>query len=414
MSLNADSLPSAVSRKTVVAVVAATTAAQVAAVMGSSAFPVIAPELAVKLGVEPSLVGYQISLIYGTAMAGSPFMGNLVPRWGACRAMQVGLVTAVLGLLLAMTAGFAAIIAGSILLGLSLSVMQPASAHLLFRFSPTENRNLIFSIKQTGIPLGWALMGAIAPAVTVALGWRWALGVVVIASLATAAAIQLPRAAWDDDRGASAGARRGLLAGLRLVWRYPALRWLSLMSFCFAFVQLCFATFGVTMLVEDIGYSLVAAGFLLSLVFAAGVTARILWGWVADLVGDSLLVLVALGLVMVLCCILLTSISSAWPGWALMVLFVVFGATGVSWNGIFIAEAARLAPQGQVSPAVGGAMVWNFGGVLAGPALFALTYKLVGSYTGTFWLLVLVGAAGCAFLAAAFAMTRPARATASG
>ena len=407
--MSGEPLSSAVSRSTVIAAVAATTAAQVAAVMASSSFPVIAPALAVNLGVEPSLVGYQVSLIYGTAMAGSPFMGNLVPRWGACRAMQIGLIATVLGLLLAMTASFPALVAGSILLGLSLSVMQPASAHLLFRLSPPENRNLIFSIKQTGIPLGWALMGAIAPAVTIALGWRWALGVVVMVSLATAAAIQPPRAAWDDDRGTPAGDRRGLLAGVRLVWRYPALRWLSLMSFCFAFVQLCFATFGVTMLVDEIGYSLVAAGFLLSLVFAAGVTARILWGWVADWAGDSLLVLVALGLVMVICCTLLTFISGAWPGWALMLLFVVFGATGIAWNGIFIAEAARLAPPGQVSPAVGGAMVWNFGGVLVGPALFALTYKLVGSYTGTFWLLVLMGAAGCTFLAAAVAITRPAR-----
>lgn len=387
----------------------ATTAAQIAAVMASSGFPVIAPALAAKLGVEPSLVGYQISLIYGTAMAGSPFMGNLVPRWGACRAMQAGLLATVLGLMLAMTASFPALIMGSILMGLSLSVMQPASAHLLFRFSPPDNRNLIFSIKQTGIPLGWALMGAIAPAVTVALGWRWALGVVVIVSLATAAAIQPPRARWDDDRGGPAGERRGLLAGLQLVWRHPPLRWLSLMSFCFAFVQLCFATFGVTMLVEEAGYSLVAAGFLLSLVFVAGVTGRIIWGWLADLAGNSLGVLMALGIVLVICCSILTLVSGAWPGWALVLLFVVFGATGVAWNGIFIAESARLAPQGQVSPAVGGAMVWNFGGVLVGPASFALIYRLVGTYTGTFWLLVLAGAGGCLFLAAAIASTRAAR-----
>jgi nitrate/nitrite transporter NarK len=187
------------------------------------------------------------------------------------------------------------------------------------------------------------------------------------------------------------------------------LRWLSIMSFCFSFVQLCFATFGVTLLVEEVGYSLVAAGFLLALVFAAGVTARIVWGWIADLVGDSLLVLAAISAAMVVCCIVLTFVSSSWPGWALMLLFVVFGATGVAWNGIFIAEAARLAPQGQVSPAVGGAMVWNFGGVLFGPALFASCYKLIGSYTGTFWLLVLVSASGCAFLGAAIALTRPAR-----
>lgn len=412
--MNVQSVPAPISLSTIIAVVAATVAAQVAAVMASSAFPVIAPELAAKLGVEPSLVGYQISLIYGTAMAGSPFMGNLVPRWGACRAMQVGLVATALGLLLAMTASFPALIAGSILMGLSLSVMQPASAHILFRFSPPENRNLIFSIKQTGIPLGWALMGAIAPAVTIALGWRWALAVVVVVSLATAAAIQPPRAAWDDDQGAPAGERRGLLAGLQLVWRHPPLRWLSLMSFCFAFVQLCFATFGVIMLVEEAGYSLVAAGFLLSLVFVSGVVGRIVWGWLADLASNSLLVLMVLGLVLVTCCSIVTFISGAWPAWALTLLFVVFGATGVAWNGIFTAESARLAPHGQVSSAVGGAMVWNFGGVLVGPASFAVIYKLVGTYTGTFWLLAVAGASGCLFLAAAFMSTRAAGSAAAG
>lgn len=410
--MSADFIPGAVSRPTVVAVVAATTAAQVAAVMGSSALPVIAPALAENLGVEPSLVGYQISLVYGTAMACSPFMGNLVPRWGACRSMQIGLIATALGLLLEMTGNLAMLLVGSMLLGLSLSVMQPAPAHLLFRLTPPENRNLIFSIKQTGIPLGWALMGAIAPAVAVALGWRWALGVVVAVSLAIAAAIERPRTTWDDERVTPAGARRGLLAGFGLVWRHAPLRWLSLMSFCFAFVQLCFSTFGVIMLVEEIGYGLVAAGFLLSLVFATGVAARIVWGWFADLAGDSLLILVALGVVMLICCVLMTFISTAWPGWALLLLFMVFGATAVGWNGLFFAEAARLAPQGQVSPAVGAAMVWNYGGVLAGPALFALAYRLIGSYTGTFWLLVLVGASGCAFLAAAFAITRPARITA--
>jgi MFS family permease len=382
--------------------------------MGSAAFPVIAPALAPNLGVEPSLVGYQISLIYGTAMAASPFMGNLVPRWGACRAMQVGLMATVLGLLLAMTGTFAMLLAGSILMGLSLCVMQPAPAHLLFRFTPPENRNLIFSIKQTGIPLGWALMGAIAPAVTIALGWRGALGVVVAIALATAAAIERPRAIWDDERSAPAAGRRGLLVGFQLVWRYPPLRWLSLMSFCFAFVQLCVSTFGVTMLVEELGYSLVAAGFLLSLVFAVGVTARIAWGWIADLVGDSLFILAALGSVMLICCVVLTFISSGWPSWTLMLVFVVFGATAVAWNGLFFAEAARLAPRGQVSPSIGGAMVWNYGGVLAGPALFALSYKLIGSYTGTFWLLVLVGASGCMFLAAAIASTRAERSSATG
>ncbi len=392
----------------IVAVVAATTTAQVVVVMGSSVFPVIAPELATRFGVEASLVGYQVSLIYGMAMATSPLTSSVVLRWGACRAMQIGLMAGTLAIVLAMTANLPALIAASVLLGFAMSVMQPASAHLLFRFSPPENRNLIFSLKQTGVPIGWALMAAVAPAVTIAFGWKWALAVVLLSVAATALVIQRWREAWDDDRRTAPTERQSLLAGLRLVWHYPALRRLSLMSHCYAFVQLSVATFAVTMLVQETGYSLIAAGFLVSLMYTMGVLGRIVWGWVADVTGNSRFVLVALGLIMTACSILLAFVSAAWPGWAVILLFVIFGATGVAWNGIFVAETARFAPRGQVSTAIGGAMVWNFGGVLAGPALFATVYKLVGSYAATFGLLAVVSACGLAFVARAAATERAA------
>jgi len=35
-------------------------------------------------------------------------------------------------------------------------------------------------------------------------------------------------------------------------------------------------------------------------------------------------------------------------------------------------------------------MVWVFGGILVGPALFAATYRWIGSYTMTFGVLALV------------------------
>jgi hypothetical protein len=66
--------------RTVAAVVAATTAAQVAGAMGAAVFPVIAPELARNLGVESSLIGYQMSVIYGAAMLGSMLFTWMVAR----------------------------------------------------------------------------------------------------------------------------------------------------------------------------------------------------------------------------------------------------------------------------------------------------------------------------------------------
>ena len=62
-----------------------------------------------------------------------------------------------------------------------------------------------------------------------------------------------------------------------MLWRLPALRWLSVTTFFYSFVQLCLGSFLVIMLVEEIGYTLVAAGMLLSVTQGAGVIARVIW-----------------------------------------------------------------------------------------------------------------------------------------
>ena len=158
--MTSDGRASAIPRSTVVAVVTATTIAQVASVMGFAIFPVIAPRLAHEIGVPASMVGYQLSIGYGTAMLATSYVSSTIPRFGACRSTQVGLLLSALGMLCAMTASVAAVIIASVLLGLGMSVMTPASTHLLFRFGPAHNRNLIFSIKQTAVPAGLLLAAA--------------------------------------------------------------------------------------------------------------------------------------------------------------------------------------------------------------------------------------------------------------
>ena len=219
-----DTAPAELPRSTVMAVVAATTIAQVASVMGFAIFPVIAPRLALELGVPASTVGYQLSIAYGTAALATSFLSGAIPRFGACRVTQAALALCAVGMLLAMTASIAAMVAASILLGLGMSVMTPASAHLLFRFSPAHNRNLIFSIKQTGVPLGWLVVALTAPGITLAFGWRWALALVIIIEMTVLLALQPVRAHWDGDRNSAIAGTPPLFAGLLLVWRLPALR----------------------------------------------------------------------------------------------------------------------------------------------------------------------------------------------
>ena len=80
----------------------AATAAQIAAAMGIAIFPVIAPQLALMLGVDASYVGYQISLLFGAAMLASTLVGTVVLRWGACRGMQWALWLAAAGMSIAL------------------------------------------------------------------------------------------------------------------------------------------------------------------------------------------------------------------------------------------------------------------------------------------------------------------------
>lgn len=51
-------------------------------------------------------------------------------------------------------------------------------------------------------------------------------------------------------------------------------------------------------------------------------------------------------------------------------------------------------------------MMWNFAGILIGPALFATVYKFVGSYALTCGLLALIAAAGLALVFMCAAATR--------
>ena len=399
-------------RSTVFAVVVATTVAQIASVMGIAVFPVIAPRLAAELAIAPAAIGYQISLIYGAATIGSPLMSFAVTRWGACRATQVGLGCCVAAMALALTATIWALVAASLLLGLSMTLMTPASTHLLFRFSPPQNRNLIFSIKQTGVPGGWVVMALIAPPITLAFGWRWATALVLALCALLIVLLQGVRSQWDDDRKPDAAVRMSPVAGLLTLWRYAPLRYLAMGSLTLSFVQLCLGTFLVTMLVQEADYSLVAAGVMLSVVQASGVGGRIVWGYVADRTGDSLGPLRMIALASTVCCAIIAFLTPAWPQALIVVLFVVFGAAAVGWNGLFLAEVARTSPRGMVSQATSAAMTWSFAGILLGPALFAAVYGAIGSYTTTYLTLGVVSIAGFVLLSLSGAAVRRARAAA--
>jgi MFS family permease len=379
-------------------VVLASTVSQIASAMSVAIFPVIAPKLAAQLAIDASFIGYQMSLLYGSAMVLSAVAGTAELRWGACRTMQVALVASGTGMALAITGNLYLLAVAAVFVGAGAALVSAGAAHLLFRFSLPQRHNLIFSIKQTGVPFGWAAVALLAPSVTLRLGWRWALAAVMIYAICMAIALQRVRARWDDDRDPGGATQVHVLDGLRLLWRYPLLRRLGYAGFFFSFVQLCLGTFTVTLLVKEADYSLITAGFMFSLIQVAGISSRVLLGWAADVTGRSISVLRVSDLVVAACCVIAAFINSSWSPVLLAGFYVVFGAMAYGWNGVMQAQIARLSPKGLVGVTTGGLMVWIFAGTLVGPALFATAYRFIGSYTMCFGVLAVFAMGGWASL----------------
>src|SRR5690606_13793354 len=125
--------------------------------------PVLAPVLSEASGVGAELVGVYVALVYVGAMAGSLSAGSWVARLGAMRASQWGLGLCAAGLLCSLSGQVWLLAVGAVLLGLGYGPITPASSHLLIRTTPSHRMSFVFSIKQTGVPLGGVLAGLLAP-----------------------------------------------------------------------------------------------------------------------------------------------------------------------------------------------------------------------------------------------------------
>ena len=380
-------------------VVLATSLVQAMMAFAAMTLATIAPEVARSLDVPPALIGYQIGLVFGAGVVTALFAGTVIRRVGGCRISQFCLLLGGVGCAITAVPNVAAIAGGSILMGLAYGVTNPSASHLLNRFADRRHRGLVFSIKQAGVPVGGVLAGFVAPPLALALGWQWVPIAVATTLFALAAVLQRPRSRWDDDRDPTAVLRESPLRGLRLVFMHRPVRWLSIGGGLYAMVLLSLTGYLVTLLVEEVGFSLVEAGIVLASVQVGATVARLAWGWLADRTRDGLGVLLVIGLIMLVATLATSQLSPAWPPLVVRIVLIVFGIGAIGWVGVFYAELARLSPEGEVGTITGGALALTYGGTLAGPSLFALTHGLVGSYTTSFALLAIVAAAGTTCMA---------------
>jgi MFS family permease len=347
--------------------------------------PVIAPVVAQTLQVSPALVGLYVSVTYAGAMVATLMGGATVARMGAIRVSQWGLVLCAVGLVLCAVPWLPAMVLGAVLIGLGYGPITPASSHLLARTTPKAQMSLVFSIKQTGVPLGSMLAGAIVPPLALLIDWQLSMLVVAALCLVCAGVSQSLRAELDSDRQADLHIRWGsLIEPIRMVLAHRALLTMAACSFMFSMVQLSLTTYLVTFLHDDLSYGLVAAGLALSVTQLGGIGGRVAWGYVADRWLGPRRMLLLLASMMAVCALASAFLTTDTPHGVVIAILVGFGASAIGWNGVYLAEVARRAPPGMASMATGGTLAFTFLGVVLGPPMFGALSGLFGTYRAGF------------------------------
>ncbi|MGE0652691.1 MAG: MFS transporter, partial [Alphaproteobacteria bacterium] len=130
---------------------------------------------------------------------------------------------------------------------------------------------------------------------------------------------------------------------------------------------------------------------------AAGIGGRILWGVVSGTLLSARWLFVLLGLAMAGASAAVAGFGPATPVWMLYTVAVLFGASAIGWNGVMLAELARIAPPGLAGIATGGSIFVTFAGVVLSPALFSAMVGLGLGYAMGFGMLAVLALMGAGF-----------------
>jgi MFS family permease len=376
----------------------------------SQSLPIVAPLLTAHAGLSPERIGYMSSLISLGSVLFFLFGGPVLARLGPVRMLQAGMVLTCGGLALVSVGWWPALVLAALVMGIGYGPSAPAGSRILAATAPSGHRTLIFSIKQAGAPLGGALAGLVLAPVAGAAGWGGAVALAVALGLVAVLIVTPARAKLDRERepGRPIGPKalfdpRKVAAPFQMLQGDPVLLAITGLAFSFAMVQGSLFSFTVTYLTTDRHLPLAAAGIAYAALQLAGVVARIFLGWLADRTGSPALNLTVQAFVAAAAVVVFGALPVGVDLATAALLGAVTGFVAASWNGIYLAEVARLAPPEHIADVTSSSSVVVFLGYVTGPSLFSITVTASGGYRLPFF--VIAGQLGLMALAQAVILT---------
>ena len=321
--------------------------------------------------------------VFAVGVLTSFWAGGLITHIGSLRMASLCAAAVAASMAFAALGSSSALLAAGLCLGFAFGPETPASTALLGKLVTDERRALVFSMRQTGNQIG-AVIGSLAlPAIAIRLAPQWSYAAVGACAIGGIVVFEWLR---PDYAGLTQAPRQlGMRARLALATSDRRIAALAVASMPFSGMQLALNTYFVTLGARELGLSHLEAGAALACAQGGGLLGRLGWGFLAMRIGAPRLILVGLGLGMTLCAATFGFFGDVLGKAGQYALAAAFGLTASGWNGVFLAEVARLAPQDRIGETTGAVLTASYAGLLVTPVLIAVVESfsdLAGAFVG--------------------------------
>ena len=340
--------------------------------------PALAPFAKIDLGLSPAQVGLFATILnLGTMFALLP-AGWAVDVLGEHRVLLVGGVcTGILTIVASLAPSFATLLPLLILVGIAAATPTPAGSTAIMSAFTLKDRGFVMSVRQTGIPIGGALAALMLPPIAFAAGWRRALVVAAVLTIAGAVVGRLIVRGAPRHRNDLSGQR----GRLREVMTRDA-TYVGIAAIFLTLGQFVLATYIALYLLDSFHMRIAVGSLFLVATNVGGVFGRMAWGRISDRVfgGRRTTPLMVVSVSAALCFVLLAWLPMGTPAAVLLILVMLLGATVIGWNGLYITLLSEIAPVDKRGRTVAYGMTISQVGIFGGPFAFGLLVEITHSY----------------------------------
>jgi MFS family permease len=344
----------------------------------AAAIPVLAPDIVTERGWDAAVVAFYPTVVYVTAIVVSFWIPELLVSFGGMGLSLACIAISAAGMLCLLLPSAATATLAEFGIGCTTAAMNPASSQILGPRASPRTAGLIMAIKQTGVPLGGMVAGALVPVLVLQQGWRVA--AVELAIIGTALAlVLLPSVKWlNGDAAVAKPPAFRPLDPIKRLFAIPGMPSLLIASIAFNGMQLCLRSFFTIYLVTDEKLNLVTAGVVFSVSQAAGMVGQVIWAAISDRVFSVHAVMAIVGILMSGAALCTAAITPQWPLGVIIVVAIVYGLSAAGYVPVLLGEIARRSPPGQTGTLTSGAQLFPLGGSIVVPLAFGGAAAMLG------------------------------------